>query len=198
MHGAVAERRREDFWQSRCAIADIFTHTWSGRERICHFVRTKMVWSVRFRSGRCKLGIGLICCGADFASAPPPLRDHVCVNACSDLCWSQFPPAPARVHCGHVWTYLKLLSSVYMNASPHWVINCSGMVWYVFREKLSSQPIMSYLAKNLVNFGLKWWEKGMQMTIIVLKFLFMLMYVRKWIMTVKIYFWLYLVFCNIF
>ena len=24
------------------------------------------------------------------APAPPPLRDRVCVNACNDLCWSQF------------------------------------------------------------------------------------------------------------
>ena len=160
MRGAVAERRRADFWQSRCAIADIFTHTWSGRERICHFVRTKMVWSARFRSGRGKLGIGLICCGADFASAPPPLRDHVCVNACSDLCWSQFLPAPARVPSGHVWTYLKLLSSVYMNASPHWVINRSGMFWYVFGETLLSKPIMSYLAKNLSELWIEMMRKG--------------------------------------
>ena len=86
------------FCHSRCATADMFTHTWSGR--ICHFLRTTMLWSVRFRSGRGKLGVGPICCGADFAPAPPAFRDRVCVNACNDLCWSQFStrlhPRPLR------------------------------------------------------------------------------------------------------
>ena len=85
----------------------MFTHTWSGRGQICHFLRTMMVWSARFRSGRGKLGVGPISCGADFAPAPPPLRDRACVNTCNDLCWSQFsahlrPRPPA-----HVWTYLN-------------------------------------------------------------------------------------------
>ena len=78
------------FWHSRSITAGMFTHMRSGRGRICHFLRTKMVWSVRFRSRRGKLGVGPICCGADFAPAPPPLRDHVCVNTCDDLSWSQF------------------------------------------------------------------------------------------------------------
>ena len=56
-----------------------------------------MVWSARFRSGRGKLGVGPISCGAVFAPAPPPLRDRACMNACNDLCWSQFSARPARV-----------------------------------------------------------------------------------------------------
>ena len=78
------------FWHRRSATAGMFTHTRRGRGPICHFLRTKMVWSMRFRSGREKLGVGPVCRGADFAPAPPPLRDRVCVNACNDLCWSQF------------------------------------------------------------------------------------------------------------
>ena len=80
------------FWYSRSATAGMFTHTRSGRGRICHFLRTMMVWSARFRSGRGKLGVGPISCGVVFAPAPPPLRDRACVNACNDLCWSQFQP----------------------------------------------------------------------------------------------------------
>ena len=78
------------FWYSRSATAGMFTHTRSGRGRICHFLRTMMVWSARFRSGRGKLGVGPISCGAVFAPAPPPLRDRACVNTCNDLCWSQY------------------------------------------------------------------------------------------------------------
>ena len=78
------------FWHSRSATAVMFTNTRSGRGRICHFLRTMMVWSARFRSGRGKLGVGPISCGADFAPAPPPLRDRACVNACNYLYWSQF------------------------------------------------------------------------------------------------------------
>ena len=89
MRGAVAERRRADF-DIPAPTAGMFTHTRSGRGRICHFLRTMMVWSTRFRSGRGKLGVGPISCGADFAPAPPPLRDRACVNTCNDLCWSQF------------------------------------------------------------------------------------------------------------
>ena len=84
--GAEAGR----FWYSRSATAGMFTHTRSGRGRICHFWSTMMVWSARFRSGRGKLGVGPISCGAVFAPAPPPLLDSACVNACNDLCWSQF------------------------------------------------------------------------------------------------------------
>ena len=61
------------FWLARSDTAGMFTHTRSGRGRICHLLRTQMVWSARFRSGRGKLGVGPICCGADFASAPRPL-----------------------------------------------------------------------------------------------------------------------------
>ena len=78
------------FWYSRSATAGMFTHTRSGRGRICHFLGTMMVWGARFRSGRGKLGVGPISCGAVFAPAPPPLRDRACVNACNDLCWCQF------------------------------------------------------------------------------------------------------------
>ena len=91
------------FWHSRSATVGMFTHTRSGRGQICHFFRTMMVWSARFRSGRRKLGVGPICCGAVFAPVPSPLRDRSCVNACNDLCWSQFS---ARVRSAIVWTYL--------------------------------------------------------------------------------------------
>ena len=37
-----------------------------------------------------KLGVEPICCRADFVPTPPLLRDRICVNACNDLCWSQF------------------------------------------------------------------------------------------------------------
>ena len=95
MRGAVAG----GFWYSRSATAGMFTHTRSGRGRICHFLRTMMVWSVRFRSGCGKLGVGPISCGAVFAPVPPPLRDRACVNACNDLCWSQFSARPRPRMC---------------------------------------------------------------------------------------------------
>ena len=95
------------FWYSRSATAGMFTHTRSGRVRICHFLRTMMVWSARFRRGRGKLGGGPISCGAVFAPAPPPLRDHACVHACNDLCWSQFSARPRPRPPAHVWTYLN-------------------------------------------------------------------------------------------
>ena len=91
------------FWYSRFATAGMFTHTRSGRGRICHFLRTMMVWGARFRSGRGKLGVGPI----SFAPAPPPLRDRACVNACNDLCWSQFSARPRPRPPAHVWTYLN-------------------------------------------------------------------------------------------
>ena len=90
----------------------MFTHTRSGRGRICHFLRTMMVWSARFRSGRGKLGVGPISCRADFAPAPPLLRDRACVNTCNDLCWNQFPPASARARprmCERTLRHYKLL-----------------------------------------------------------------------------------------
>ena len=55
-------------------------------------------------------------CGADFAPAPPLLCDRVCVNACNDLCWSQFSArfCPHLLHACvnvtlycHELTYLK-------------------------------------------------------------------------------------------
>ena len=98
------------FWHSRSATAGMFTHTRSGRgadaERICHFLWTMMVRSARFRSGRGKLGVGPISCGADFTPAPPPLRDRACVNTCNDLCWSQFSARLRPRPPAHVWTYL--------------------------------------------------------------------------------------------
>ena len=92
------------FWHSHSATAGMFTYTRSRRRWICHFLRTKMIWSTRLRNGCGKLGVGPICCGAGFADAPHSLRDRVCVNACNDLCWSQFS-APLR--SAHVWTYLN-------------------------------------------------------------------------------------------
>ena len=44
------------FWHSCSATVGMFTHTRSGRGRICHFFRTKMVWSAWFWSGCRKLG----------------------------------------------------------------------------------------------------------------------------------------------
>ena len=96
MRGAVAELRGRADFDILAPLPRVCSHicgadaerTRSGR--ICHFLRTMMVWSTRFRSGRGKLGAGPISCGADFAPAPPPLRDRACVNTCNDLCWSQF------------------------------------------------------------------------------------------------------------
>ena len=88
------------FWHSRSATAGMFTHMPSGRGRICHYLRTKIVWSAQFQSGHGKLGVGPICCGVDFAPTPPTFCDRVCMNACNDLCWSQFSnrlcPHPLR------------------------------------------------------------------------------------------------------
>ena len=92
------------FWYSRSATAGMFTHTRSVRGRICHFLRTMMVWSARFRSGRGKLGVGPISCGAVFAPAPPPLRDRACVNACNDLCWSQLSARVRPRMCERTFT----------------------------------------------------------------------------------------------
>ena len=89
MRRAVVERRQTDF-DIPAPLPRVFSHTRSGRGQICHFLRTRMVWSARFRSGRGKLVVGPICCGANFVPAPPPLLDRACVNACDDLCWSQF------------------------------------------------------------------------------------------------------------
>ena len=38
----------------------------------------------------------------------PPLPDRACVNACNDLCWSQFSARSRPRPPVHVWTYLKL------------------------------------------------------------------------------------------
>ena len=81
----------------------MFTHVRSGRGRICHFLRTMMVWSMRFQSRCEKLAVGPICCRADFAPAPPPcVWTHVmiCVEA-------NFLLASACVRSALVWTYLK-------------------------------------------------------------------------------------------
>ena len=91
------------FWHSLSATAGMFTHTRNGHGQICHFLRTKMVWSTQFQNGHGKLGAGPICCGANFAPTPSPLRDRICVNTCNDLCWSQFS---ARICCAYVRTYL--------------------------------------------------------------------------------------------
>ena len=58
--GCVAETG--GFWYPRSATAGMFTH--SGHWRICHLLRTRMVWSARFQIRRGKLGVGPICCGA--------------------------------------------------------------------------------------------------------------------------------------
>ena len=93
--GCGAEAGR--FWHPHSATVGMLTHTW---RRMCHFLRREMVLSARFRNGRGKFGVGPVCCGADFAPAPPLPNDPVCVNACNDLCWSQFSthlrPRPLR------------------------------------------------------------------------------------------------------
>ena len=68
-----------------------YVHTYAEwTRRICHFLRTKMVWGARFPSGHRKLGVGPICWGADFIPARPPLHNRTFVNACNDLCSRQF------------------------------------------------------------------------------------------------------------
>ena len=69
-----------------------------------------------FEAGAEILGVGPICCGADFAPAPPPLCDRVCLNACNDLCWSQFsaasaPSAPGMCECtlNHILTQMLVI-----------------------------------------------------------------------------------------
>ena len=106
VHTSAERLQNRGFWYSHSATAGMFTHTRSGHGRICHFLRTMMVWSAWFRSRRGKLGVGPISCGAVFAPAPPPLRDRACVNACNDLCWSQFSARPCPHPPAHVWTYL--------------------------------------------------------------------------------------------
>ena len=85
-----------------------YVHTYAERTRSGRgfFLWTMMVRSARFRSGRGKLGVGPISCGADFTPAPPPLRDRACVNTCNDLCWSQFSARLRPRPPAHVWTYL--------------------------------------------------------------------------------------------
>ena len=123
------------FWYSRSATTGMFTHTWSGRGRICHFLRTMMVWSARFRSGRGKLGVGPISCGTVFAAAPPPLRDCACVNACNDLCWSQFSARPRPRRCERTF-----------RNNLHWNFNQDT---YIFIQKNAFESIVCELAAIL-------------------------------------------------
>ena len=51
-----------------------------------------------------ELGIGPICCGADFAPAPLSLRDRVCVNACQFSAYLR--PRPLRA-CVNVSKWIK-------------------------------------------------------------------------------------------
>ena len=108
LHGQVlTERLRSgDGWILTFPLhyRGMFTHTWSGRGRICHFLRKMMVRG--FPSRRGKLGVGHISCGADFAPAPPPLRDCASVNACNDFCLSQFSVRLCPRPPAHVWAYL--------------------------------------------------------------------------------------------
>ena len=105
----------------------MFTHTRSGRGWICHFLRTMMVWSARFRSGRGTLGVGPISCGTVFAPAPPPLRDRACVNACNDFCWSQFSARRRLRPPAHVWTYLYWPLSHYLALGNQFQCNFNKM-----------------------------------------------------------------------
>ena len=103
------------FWYSRSATAGMFTHTRSVCGQICHFLRTMMVWSARFRSGRGKLGVGPISCGAvllplRLRSATAHVWTHVmiCVEA-------NFLPAPARIRprmCERTLTLLPLDNAI--------------------------------------------------------------------------------------
>ena len=164
MRGAVAERRRADFdipaplprvcshirgadaerTRSGCGADAEWTRsgcgadtewTRSGRGRICHFLKTMMVWSVRFRSGRGKLSVGPISCGADFAPAPPLLRDRACVNTCNDLCWSQFSARLGPRPPAHVWMYLNV---------PHtWSLPQTALIWKLISRSMHHIKDMS-------------------------------------------------------
>ena len=97
----------DGFWHFRYTTAGMFTHTRSRRGRIRHFLRTKMVWGVRFRSGRGKIGCWTHLLRSGFCSRSEStptayVWTHlmICVEA-------NFPPAAARVRPAHVWTYLQ-------------------------------------------------------------------------------------------
>ena len=136
------------FWHSRSATTSMSTHTRSGCGWICHFLKTNMVWSVRFQSGSGKLGrkykgyvygVGSICCGADFAPGPLLLHNHVCVNACNDLCWSQFS---TRLHPRPLKACVNVPLSLYANMLCH-VLQC--------QHKLVTYMILSFTSINSVS-----------------------------------------------
>ena len=89
MRGAVAERTRAIFLHS-ALLPRVCLHIRGADMVDLPFFMTKMVWGARFRSGRGNWVLDTFVCGVDFAPTPPPLRDHICVNASNDLCWSQF------------------------------------------------------------------------------------------------------------
>ena len=123
-----------------------YVHT-CGRGRICHFLRTMVVWSARFRSGRGKLGVGPISCGADFAPAPPPPRDRACVNTSNDLCWSQFSARLRPRPPAHVWTYLEMVASLY-NAATHVRRSCLKNNCHLTKFSSLAAPKLLLLTTN--------------------------------------------------
>ena len=80
--------------------------------RICHFLRTKMVSSTRFRSGRGKWVLD------PFVAERMLLPLHLC--SATAYVWTHvmicveanFPTASALVRFPHVWTYLKYCSTI--------------------------------------------------------------------------------------
>ena len=85
-------------------------------------VRAEVWLEAWFWSGCGKLGVGPIFCRADFAPILSPLRNHICVNTCNDLCWSQFsthsypdPPAFSTHMCKRA-------------LNCHWT-SCSSTQW---------------------------------------------------------------------
>ena len=76
------------FWHSRSATAGMFTHTRSGRGRICHFFDNidGLEGAVSKRTGKIGCWTNLLRSGFCSRSASAPRR--VCVNACNDLCWT--------------------------------------------------------------------------------------------------------------
>ena len=139
------------FWHSRFVTAGMFTHTRSRRGRICHLLRTQMVWSAWFRSGRGNLGVGPICrSGFWSCSATAYVWTHVMI--CIE---GNFLPASARVRSAHVWTYL------------YWVVFFNSIIWTVNMEwnSIVSQIILSYLIDGksvLANNTYQWLSARLQ------------------------------------
>ena len=128
------------FRHSRSATARMFIHTQSRHGWICHFLRPKMVWRVRFRSKRRKLGVGPISCGADFAPAPRQLM-------CERMSWfvlkpifCPLPPASAPLMCER--TLRHQCPHVYFHITKHDVTVMLAMeIWLKFIYTFTSNTL---------------------------------------------------------